>query len=102
MCVGEPMQVEAVEGSHARCRDRRGDTHRIDLLLTGPQPAGTWLLSFLGAAREVLTPERAESITRALGALDALGRGEAADLDAAFADLVDREPQLPDFLRGQQ
>ena len=100
MCVGEPMQILAAAGAHARCRDRHGRTCEIDLLLTGPQPAGTWLLTFLGAAREVIDAERAGAVARALDALDALARGEPADLDAAFADLLERTPQLPDFLRG--
>ncbi|MEZ5626576.1 MAG: HypC/HybG/HupF family hydrogenase formation chaperone [Rhodocyclaceae bacterium] len=101
MCIGEPMQVTAAGAMHARCRDRHGREHDIDLLLTGAQPAGVWLLTFLGAAREVIDAGRANAVARALDALDALARGEAADLNAAFADLLEREPQLPDFLKGQ-
>ncbi|TVO68764.1 HypC/HybG/HupF family hydrogenase formation chaperone [Denitromonas ohlonensis] len=100
MCVGEPMQVLASGEHRARCRDRRGRECEIDLLLTGRQPVGAWLLTFLGAAREVIDADRADAVTRALDALDAVMRGEPADLDAAFADLLDHEPQLPDFLRG--
>lgn len=101
MCVGEPMQVISAAEATACCRDRHGQTQTIDLLLVGPVPAGTWLLVFLNVAREVIDAERAAVIREALDALAALMRGEAADLDAAFADLVGREPQLPDFLKEQ-
>ena len=100
MCVGEPMQVMADAATLARCRDRHGVVHDIDLLLVGPQAQGVWLLSFLGAAREVIDASRAAAVCDALDALDALMRGEPADVDAAFADLTGREPELPAFLRG--
>jgi len=99
MCVGEPMQVEAVDGCMARCRDRHGELQTIDLLLVGTPPVGAWLLVFLGVARELIDAERASVIRDALSALSAVMRGESADLDAAFADLIGREPQLPDFLK---
>lgn len=94
------MQVLDAGATHARCRDRHGREHDIDLLLTGAQPDGAWLLTFLGAAREVIDARRAEAVRLALDALDAIARGEPADLEAAFADLLDRPPQLPDFLKG--
>jgi hydrogenase expression/formation protein HypC len=68
--------------------------------LVGPQPEGTWLLSFLDAAREIIDPERAAAINAALAALNAAESGET-DFSAFFADL-DREPQLPEFLRTQK
>lgn len=100
MCVGEPMQVVSAESMTAQCRDRHGALQTIDLLLVGEQPAGAWLLVFLGVAREVIDASRAAAISDALEALSAVMRGESADLDAAFADLVGREPELPDFLKG--
>jgi hydrogenase expression/formation protein HypC len=48
----------------------------------------------------VIDAERAAAIDAALDALDAAQAG-ATDFSAFFADL-DREPQLPDFLRTQQ
>lgn len=98
MCLGIPMQI-IVPGEHrARCAGRGGEA-LIDLALVGPQPAGTWLLTFLDAAREIIDAERAAAINSALDALDAAGEG-ASNFDAFFADL-NREPQLPAFLRKE-
>ncbi len=98
MCLGIPMQVVA-GGMQARCLDGHGHGHVVDMLLVGEQPAGTWLLTYLGAAREVIDAARAADIGRALSALEQLHSGQDPDLDAAFADLIDREPELPEFLR---
>lgn len=98
MCLGIPVRVVQPVGSAAWCEGRNGRV-LLDLTLVGPQPAGTWLLSFLGTAREVLTPEDAEATNRALGALDAALAGDTAAVDDAFADLLAREPQLPEHLR---
>lgn len=102
MCVGIPVQVLRSEDTCALCRDRDGSEVWVDLLLVGRQPAGTWLMTFLGAAREVIDAETAQQTLAALAALDALMAGETPDLDAAFADLTNREPQLPDFLKVQK
>jgi len=99
MCIGEPMRIESVQGMTAQCRDRFGDLRTIDLLLVGDQPVGTWLLIFLNAAREVIDEARAHSVREALGAITAVMQGGPRDIDTAFADLVGREPQLPDFLK---
>jgi len=101
MCLGTPVQVMHIEGCHAVCLDRSGATSRVDLLLVGDQPAGTWLMNFMGAARKVITAEEARRVDDALDALRVLLDGGTPDLDAAFSDLVGREPQLPDFLREQ-
>ena len=99
MCIGIPMQVMQAEGeSAAWCMGRDG-RQLIDLSLVGAQPAGTWILTFLGAAREVMTPESAARTDAAIDALAAALQGDTAGIDAAFADLVDREPQLPEHLR---
>lgn len=99
MCLGIPVQVLECGEHFARCAGRHGEV-RIDLSLIGPQLPGTWLLSFLDAGREVIDAERAVAINAALDALDAAQNGET-DFSAFFADL-DREPQLPEFLRTQQ
>ncbi|MBD3787690.1 MAG: HypC/HybG/HupF family hydrogenase formation chaperone [Sphingomonadales bacterium] len=97
MCLGIPVQLLAVEGI-------RGDVimdgrpELIDLSLTPEARPGDWVLSFLGAAREVLTPEAAAQITAALGALRSLMAG--GDLGDAFADLEARPPQLPPHLQA--
>ena len=96
MCLGIPVQVLECGEFYARCQGRH-DELRIDLSLVGQQPVGSWLLCFLDAAREVIPAERAFAINSALAALEAVGSGET-NFDAFFADL-NREPQLPEFLR---
>jgi hydrogenase expression/formation protein HypC len=98
MCLGVPMRVVRPSGHVAWCEGRSG-RELIDLALVGPQPEGTWVLTHLGAAREVLTPQAAASINDALDALAAALAGDAGRVEAAFADLTGREPVLPDFLR---
>jgi len=99
MCVGIPMQVVEVAGEGAAwCEGRDGRT-LVDMALVGPQPPGTWLLTFIGAAREVMSAEAAARTDAALDALAAVLAGDTSGLDAAFADIVSREPQLPEHLR---
>jgi hydrogenase expression/formation protein HypC len=99
MCIGIPMQVMEIAGDGAAwCMGRDGRA-RIDMALVGPQPPGTWLLTFIGAAREVMTPEAAARTDAALDALAAVLAGDTSTLDDAFADLVSREPQLPEHLQ---
>ncbi len=101
MCLGVPMQVAQVAtplGLAAWC-EGRGERVLIDLTLVGPLAPGTWVLTHLGAAREVLTPEAAAAANDALDALAAALAGDAARVDAAFADLAGREPELPEHLR---
>jgi hydrogenase expression/formation protein HypC len=59
------------------------------------------VLTFQGAAVRVLTTEEAVQTNAALDALAAVLAGEV-DTAAHFADLVDREPQLPAHLRGSR
>lgn len=98
MCVGIPMQVVSLEGNAAWCEGRDG-RRRIDLSLVGEQAPGTWLLTFMGAAREVMTAEAAGHTDRALDALEEVLRGDASGIEDAFADLIGREPVLPPHLR---
>jgi len=98
VCIGIPVQVERCDGLQATCRGR-GALHHVDLMLVGEQVAGTWLLAFQRSAVRVLTAVEALQINGALDALEAALAGEA-DLGAYFADLVDREPQLPEHLRS--
>ena len=94
-----PMQVLRMEGAFAVCTGRDGSETRVDTLLTGPLEAGQWILTFLGAAREVVSAEAAAQVGNALTALEAVLAGESVDLDACFADLANREPQLPPHMR---
>lgn len=94
MCVGIPLQIIAVDGTNATGHD---GSH-IDLSLTGTQPVGTWVLGFLGTAREVISAEEAALITKALdGMRRVMAGGELGD---AFADLEARTPQLPPHLQA--
>jgi hydrogenase expression/formation protein HypC len=87
MCVGIPAQVIEAGEFTARCRTRNGE-EQINLLLTGPQPAGTWLLTFLGSAREVISEEDARHIDQALDGLSAIMSGESEiDVDHFFPGL---------------
>jgi len=98
MCIGIPMRVvEPVNERAAWCSGREG-RQLIDLALVGAQPPGTWLLTFAGAGREVLAPEAAAAIDGALDALESALAGDARGIEAGFADLVGREPQLPPHL----
>jgi len=96
MCIGLPMRVVTGDEFFAEC-DRRGAIERVSLLLVGPQPPGTPVLVHLGTAVRVLEADEARLIDDALDGVAAAVEGRP--YDHLFADLIDREPQLPDFLR---
>jgi hydrogenase expression/formation protein HypC len=98
MCIGVPMQLVADGTERATCAGR-GQRETLDLMLVGPQPAGTWVLAFRGAAMRVMTDAEASQTDAALDALESVLAGDG-NVDAHFADLVDREPVLPDHLKG--
>lgn len=98
MCLGIPMQIVRCEETRALCANGE-EQQWVDISLIGEQPVDSWVLVFLGAAREVMTAEDAHKTRSALNAVQAVMAGEAADLDRLFADLVDREPQLPAHLQ---
>jgi hydrogenase expression/formation protein HypC len=100
MCIGEVLRVVADDGHFAWC-EGDGTRERIDMMLIGAQPAGTWVLAFHGAARQVLSESEAAGMHAAHRALAALLSG-ATDIDAYFADLVGREPPLPAHLQGER
>jgi len=98
MCLGIPMQVIEVNENTALCVGRNG-RQLINTMLVGKVEAGQWLLTFLDAGREVIDVERAALVDAALDGLQALSDGSEVDLDVFFADLANREPTLPEFLR---
>lgn len=100
MCIGIPMQVLEVDTGRARCADGVFDQW-VDTRLVDPVNVGSWLLVFADAAREIISPQRAALIADALEALRASAAGDIERIDQLFADLVDREPQLPEHLRPQ-
>lgn len=98
MCIGIPMQVLETRGESALCV-YRGETGLVDMMLVGEQPKGAWLLVFLDTAREVISADKARQINDALEAMRLAMQGET-DIDHLFADLVDREPEIPEHLRS--
>ena len=106
MCIGIPMQVLAIDTELLRADclvwSDSGDVNEIqqvDVSLVGAVAPGQWLLVFLGAARECLTPGRATQVGQALQALQLVQQGQLDALDGLFADL-EREPELPEHLRS--
>lgn len=97
MCIGTPMCVVETDGSFAWCvADQQRE--RLDMMLVGNQPAGTWVLGFHGAARQVLSEQEAAQARAGRQALAAVQRGES-NIDEFFADLIGREPELPAHLK---
>lgn len=92
MCLSIPMQVvawEDEEGHRVLVERPQGEGVRqesVATLLIGPQPVGTWILSSLGLAKEVIDEETRLLIEDALAALAASLDG---DYDPAkhFTDL---------------
>lgn len=97
MCIGTPLRVIEPDGSFAWC-EADGQRERLDMMLIGDQPVGTWVLGFHGAARQVLTDEEALHSRAGRRALAAVLSGDGR-VDEFFADLVGREPELPAHLR---
>jgi hydrogenase expression/formation protein HypC len=97
MCIGQPLRVVETRGHLAWC-EADGHGESLDMMLVGEQTAGTWVLGFLGTARQVLSDEEATQARAARDALAAVLRGSGS-VDAYFADLVDRVPELPAHLR---
>ncbi len=98
MCLGIPMQVIEVHENSALCAGRNG-RQLINTMLIERVEVGQWLLTFLDAGREVIDAERAALVDAALDGLQAVSAGGEVNLDLFFADLVNREPTLPEFLR---
>lgn len=97
MCIGVPMQVVECHEFHAICSDG-AEQHKVDTLLVGAVEPGTWLLVFLGAAREVLDPDTALQMRDAVSAVGHVMSGNL-DVQHLFADINDREPQVPEHLK---
>jgi hydrogenase assembly chaperone HypC/HupF len=93
------MQVIEVEEMFAWCGGRNGRCQINTMLLDEIKP-GDWLLTFLESAREIIDAGRAEMILAALDALERVVAGQT-NFDDCFADLIGREPPLPEFLRAE-
>ncbi len=87
MCIGVPVQVMASGDFVQLCQGRNGE-EQVNMMLIGPQPEGTWVLNFLGSAREVRTAEDASNSNKALDGLEAIMQGKAdVDSDSYFPGL---------------
>lgn len=95
MCIGRPFMILSVDGIAAEASDG-GPAQLIDISLVPQARPGDHVLTFLGAAREIVSAEDAALIA---AALDGLGRVmEGGEVGDAFADLEAREPSLPPHL----
>ncbi len=92
------MQVVEMKENYALC-EADGKQELVDMILLGDQPTGTWILNFLGAAREVMSPEDAQQTRLALSAVANIMQG-GEQIDHLFTDLADREPPLPEHLQA--
>lgn len=97
MCIGIPMRVIAGNDCVAQC-ERHGAIASISLMLVGPQPPGTHVLTHLGSAIRVLDADEARAIDDALAGLAEAVEGR--EFESLFADLLNREPELPAHLRA--
>lgn len=100
MCIGLPMRVVECQQGYAVC-EGLGERRTIDMKLVGEQDPGTWVLVFLDSAREVVTAEQADLVSKALQALSLASSGAAptSEIDRLFPDLAGREPELPTHLK---
>lgn len=93
MCLSIPMRVvewDDPDGDFAWVERGAGDSlrrERVNMMLIGAQPVGTWILAALGLAKETVDEENRLLIEDALAALDESLHG---DYDPAqhFADLT--------------
>jgi hydrogenase expression/formation protein HypC len=87
MCIGIPVKIVKTGDFVAVCEGRNG-VENVNTMLIGPQPVGTWVLNFLGSARQVLTKKEAENINKALDGLDKINQGvKKIDVDKYFPDI---------------
>lgn len=90
MCIGIPKIVEKSEGLEGEfawvAKADGSERERVNMMLVGRQDDGTWVLTALGTAREILTEDEAQTINDALSALEASLEGNY-DPAQHFADL---------------
>lgn len=97
MCLGIPMVVVESDSFSALCEGRDGAQRRCSSLLTGELSPGTHVLIHIDAIVRVLDAEEAGQIADALAGLAAAMDGDP--FEHLFADLINREPELPEHLR---
>lgn len=90
MCISIPMQVVAWQGEgEFAWVERAGRRELVNMMLLGSRPIGTWVLTSLGLAREVVEGEQLAQIEEALAALDAALAGNY-DPALYFRDIKSR------------
>lgn len=97
MCIGVPMQVLSLEPSHAQVWGR-GEQRRINTALVGVLQPGDWVLVFLDAAREHISPERAAEVNAVLD----LVASSMVGVEVPTAQLDDPGFSLPSAMSAEQ
>jgi hydrogenase expression/formation protein HypC len=87
---GDIAIVERPQGGSEQNAVRR---EQVNMMLIGPQPLGTWILSSLGLAQEVIDDAERALIEDALAALSASLEGDY-DPSQHFGDLQAGRPEL--------
>ncbi len=101
MCLGIPLQVRTTPVPGTALCTARGETTALRRVSTAlldaePQP-DEWLLVHVDIAIRALDAEEARLIDDALAAVTAAADGQP--FEHLLADLIDREPQLPEHLQ---
>lgn len=83
MCLGIPMQVQALTPGHALAVGR-GQTLNVETALVGTPQPGDWLLVFMGSAREIISARRAAEVNATLDLVAAVVSGHDGSAAASF------------------
>ncbi|RXH38055.1 hydrogenase [Bradyrhizobium nanningense] len=96
MCLGLPMTIVETDGINALC-EYRNEQRRVSVMLLADVSVGAKVLVHIDSAVRLLDEHEERLISEALDGLEASLKGQ--DCDRFFADLIGREPQLPEHLR---
>jgi hydrogenase expression/formation protein HypC len=79
MCLGIPMQIEAIDGYNARC-SAKGVTREVSLFLLQDEPMapGDYVIVHVGYAIQKMTEQEAHSTWELLDEMLALEAAEAS------------------------
>jgi hydrogenase expression/formation protein HypC len=79
MCLGVPMQVQAIDGFAARC-EAKGVTREVSLFMLQDEPVavGEFVLVHVGYALRKISAEEAQSAWELFDEVEAAERGIAA------------------------
>ncbi|WP_051334873.1 HypC/HybG/HupF family hydrogenase formation chaperone [Bradyrhizobium sp. Ai1a-2] len=97
MCLGLPMTIVETDGVSALC-EYGNERRRVSVLLLSEPPVGANVLVYIDTAMRLLDDDEARLIAAALQGLGAALIGQ--EWAPFFADLVNRDPQLPEHLRS--